>query len=364
MGKRWFFSLRTEDIRTECSHAWYMPLPSWISYGDRENDLFSSRVVLLEDGIELGPAHAPHDDIRMLGAGRYSHWKRQLWFSTSDNSSPLDNARRYDLLLFDEPSGTPEPLGPTQGTDRLPASSRIALARAAYRQIWPHSKLPDIGRRIDADKAFEIEFRHVSPEADDSYERKYNLDQLFQLVAHVDGDVAECGSYRGASAYFLGRRIIGGQLAKKLYLFDSFDGLSAPDTIDGLWWKQGDLRCEVDALRDNLRRLPDTRFIEILPGWIPERFNAVAGNKFCFVHIDVDLAQPTADSLAFFYPRMAKDGILVFDDYGCDTCPGVTAVVDAFFSDKREPIVNLASGGAFVVVRHPADDDSPPASKG
>ena len=34
-----------------------------------------------------------------------------------------------------------------------------------------------------------------------------------------------------------------------------------------------------------------------------------------FVHLDVDLYQPTRDSFDYFYPRLIKGGIIVCDDY-------------------------------------------------
>jgi len=61
-----------------------------------------SRVVLLEDGRLLGPAHCPHHEIRELGEGRFCHWGRQLLFSTSDGSDPNSNGRTYTVLLLDD----------------------------------------------------------------------------------------------------------------------------------------------------------------------------------------------------------------------------------------------------------------------
>jgi FkbM family methyltransferase len=54
--------------------------------------------IVLEDGRVLGPGHALHEDIRLLGGGRFSHWESQLYFSTSDNSDPNTNGRRYTAL--------------------------------------------------------------------------------------------------------------------------------------------------------------------------------------------------------------------------------------------------------------------------
>lgn len=57
-----------------------------------------SRVTLLEDGIPLPYGHAGHEDIRIKGEGRYSHWGAQIYFSSSDNSSPITNGKLYEII--------------------------------------------------------------------------------------------------------------------------------------------------------------------------------------------------------------------------------------------------------------------------
>ncbi len=52
-----------------------------------------SPLLVVEDGQRLGPGHMPHDEVREIGAGRYSHTGRTLWFSTSDGSDPRRNGR-------------------------------------------------------------------------------------------------------------------------------------------------------------------------------------------------------------------------------------------------------------------------------
>ena len=77
----------------EQGHCFYAPVPSYL-LSDLES---SSSLVLFEDGRPLGPAHAPHDQMRSLGGGRYSHWGTHLFFTTSDNSDPRSNGRRYTV---------------------------------------------------------------------------------------------------------------------------------------------------------------------------------------------------------------------------------------------------------------------------
>lgn len=56
-----------------------------------------SRLVLFENGEPLPLPHISHEDIRKLGGGRYSHWGAHLYFSTPDNSDPIQNGRRYTV---------------------------------------------------------------------------------------------------------------------------------------------------------------------------------------------------------------------------------------------------------------------------
>lgn len=52
---------------------------------------------LFESGQELNGGDSLHADIRESGNGRFSHWGRTLWFSSTDNSDPRSNDRIYKL---------------------------------------------------------------------------------------------------------------------------------------------------------------------------------------------------------------------------------------------------------------------------
>lgn len=97
------------------------------------------------------------------------------------------------------------------------------------------------------------------------------------------------------------------------------------------------------------RNLEKFKCYTLLTGWIPERFSEVDDQQFCFVHIDVDLYQPTLDSLSFFYAHMNPRGIMLFDDYGFRSCPGARRAIDEFLEDKPENVVLVPTGQAFVI---------------
>lgn len=51
---------------------------------------------LFEDGVPVGH-EAPHDEIRGEGGGLFSFWNGTLYLSTTDNTDPRTNGRRYEV---------------------------------------------------------------------------------------------------------------------------------------------------------------------------------------------------------------------------------------------------------------------------
>lgn len=178
-------------------------------------------------------------------------------------------------------------------------------------------------------------------------DRRWMLYQLMRLVREVPGDTAECGVYRGAGSYLMSKCNEENTLYHRThYIFDSFEGLSKPSTLDGEHWSEGDFSCDLETVTKNLSEFSN---VSIHKGWIPERFSDVEGYRFCFVHIDLDLYQPTFDSIEFFYHRMNTGGIIICDDYGFTSCPGATKAIDQFLKNKNEKMVALSCGGGFLV---------------
>lgn len=198
------------------------------------------------------------------------------------------------------------------------------------------------------DREFIDTCKRLSPGNYYSQERKFMLRELVRYVRNLEGAMAECGCYEGASAYFMARELPG----IPLHLFDSFEGLSTPSEIDKpakddqLPWQEGDLRTSLETLQNNLAEFDN---VYIHKGWIPECLNVVAGEKFRFLHIDVDLYQPTYDSLVFFYPRMIPGGIIILDDFGFENCQGAYKATMDFMESKPEMIVHSPTGQGIII---------------
>ncbi len=107
------YKLSVECIHAEQGHCYIATM----DFGEPGDKFTSGKSMLMvfEDGRPLGPPHAVHASIRTTGHGRYSHWAREsLYFSTSDNSDPRSNGRKYEVA-------SRNPRSTLSGLDRFPA---------------------------------------------------------------------------------------------------------------------------------------------------------------------------------------------------------------------------------------------------
>lgn len=87
------------DLRKQCPREFeYLSV-----IADRDSTPKRSKLKLLEKNgnalTELGASHALHAHIRSVGGGKFSHWKEELYFSTSDNTDPNTNGKTYFIVV-------------------------------------------------------------------------------------------------------------------------------------------------------------------------------------------------------------------------------------------------------------------------
>jgi O-methyltransferase len=177
-------------------------------------------------------------------------------------------------------------------------------------------------------------------------DRCYILASLADYASHLPGDLAECGVYKGGTALLLCRVTAGRQ--KRLYLFDSFEGLPAGHPDKDKWFEEGQFTIgSVDSVKHLLSDFDDVT--NIRKGWIPETFAGLEDRTYAFAHIDVDLYQAALDCCGYFYPRLVRGGAMLFDEYGFAAARGERDAVDEFFADKLESPIVLPTGQAVIL---------------
>lgn len=84
-------------------------------------------------------------------------------------------------------------------------------------------------------------------------------------------------------------------------------------------------------------------------GWIPAVFNDLPEGRWSFVHLDLDLFEPTYASLDYFYPRLAPGGAIICDDYGAPLFPGAHRAWDRYCDEHDVPYVVLDTGQSVIL---------------
>ena len=192
--------------------------------------------------------------------------------------------------------------------------------------------------------------------------RNYSMYRVLLSVLHgespAQGAVGEVGCWKGQSAHIIADTLAtfyaySPRDTPRFYIFDSFEGLSlyrgedGPQSINDMERRRKFFTADESKVASNLS---DFSFVSIHKGWVPEKFPVTAGDKFMFLHVDVDLYHPTLETIGWFYPLMLEGGAMVFDDYGLKQFPGATRAVDEcldFF--KPSFFYPAPTGGAFLI---------------
>lgn len=210
-------------------------------------------------------------------------------------------------------------------------------------------------KKIDPSKNYFF----ISPTSDWFYDKKYkitninqtfsvprqkNLQEILKLTIGLKGDYYEFGVFEGKTSYLICDFIKKNSPESYFYGYDSFEGLSNPCQFDGTHWSKNDLKASMNVVDKKLKEFDNYKIIK---GWLPDTLQKKKITNIAFAHFDLDLYEPTYETLKLIYESVVTGGILLFDDYGLSTCPGVTKAVNDFFEVNK--IINLASGGTFII---------------
>jgi O-methyltransferase len=155
---------------------------------------------------------------------------------------------------------------------------------------------------------------------------------ILSISPEVNGDVVECGVWKGASSASLSR--VCALSGRRLKLCDSFEGL--PD--DGLkvhkglhtgvygYYKEGMFKGALEAVKENIRRHGNPEVCDYVEGFFSESLAALK-DPVCFAFLDVDLESSMRDCLRAIWPLLIENGAIYSDD------AGDLDVVRVFFDD-------------------------------
>ena len=242
-----------------------------------------------------------------------------------------------------------------------PKYTKILNKKSDVQLIFPKDFLP-IYKKSDSIKLYYEGIKKSNNLHTDNFPKSMRFFSLIQNIEYILNkkkvyDFVECGCWKGHSSYIISKLIKNNKKKINFHIFDSFEGLSNSTTEDDIYHrKKNKDKAKIqsyfksDQFFVEKKVLKEFNFVKTYKGWIPERFKDLKVNKFSFVHLDVDLYQPTIESLKFFYPKLAKGGIIICDDFNVTGFPGATKAWNEYFKNKdynffhKNPL-----GGCFII---------------
>lgn len=221
---------------------------------------------------------------------------------------------------------------------------------------------------IAADKNFRDIYEATKGYTMTSMLRCYALYQAVKYAIQNDipGDFVECGVWRGGSAMLVAMTAKSlGVTDRKIYLYDTFSGMSEPTAVDvsvedsGVkaserWGKEERIDrndwcyASVADVRSNLKQTgyPEDKFV-LIEGKVEDTLPSQSPEAIALLRLDTDWYESTKHELRHLYPRLREHGVLIIDDYG--SWAGAKKAVDEYFSEQPALLNRVDSSCRLVV---------------
>jgi hypothetical protein len=143
--------------------------------------------------------------------------------------------------------------------------------------------------------------------------------KLFELPPTQPGVVVECGCFRGGTTANLSLmcQVVG----RKLYVYDSFEGLPSPHDGDKYATKKGTgfLRAGLDQVKDHVASCGAPEVCTYVKGWFADT-TPHHEPPIALLFLDVDYQASLTDCILNLWPKLIERGLcftdeFVFNDY-------------------------------------------------
>ena len=153
--------------------------------------------------------------------------------------------------------------------------------------------------------------------------RCYELYVLASQLQDIEGDVLEVGVWRGGTAAAIKLGLMQSPAPREFFIADTFKGVVKASDKDSRYVGGEHADTDVSIVESLFKNL-DLPLPTILQGIFPDDHPDAVKGKIAFLHCDVDVYESTKDIIDWALPRLSRNAIIVFDDYGFPTCEGVT----------------------------------------
>ncbi len=143
------------------------------------------------------------------------------------------------------------------------------------------------------------------------------------MTAKIPGSIVELGTFKGGTLYLLAAAAAG----RKVFSIDTFGGM--PDRADPSVdvHRAGEFHeTSLDRVRRLIAPFPHAAALQMtFPDGLAQQ--PIEG-PISMAHFDGDIYSSCVAFLDFVLPRLSPGGVIVFDDYRWEKCPGVEKAIE------------------------------------
>ena len=196
-------------------------------------------------------------------------------------------------------------------------------------------------------------YEQCKPYTMTSPERMYSLFTSISYLVNngISGDFVECGVWKGGSSMMIAKSLLfNGVSDRKLFLYDTFEGMSDPKSEDedlygnkaaallddanknadrSIWCYSG-----IEEVKNNIAQIKyPAQNMQYIKGKVEDTIPGTVPGNIALLRLDTDWYESTYHELTHLYPLLAVGGILIIDDYG--HWQGARKAVDTYFSERN-----------------------------
>ncbi|HEY2321294.1 MAG TPA: TylF/MycF/NovP-related O-methyltransferase [Thermoanaerobaculia bacterium] len=184
-----------------------------------------------------------------------------------------------------------------------------------------------------------------------SWERLYAIYRAVKYLtsAGIEGDVVECGVWRGGSSMLMASTFVAaGDASRRLFLYDTFAGMTRPTDADRDASGEAAMKrwtaeqqegfntwcyAPIEEVRRNVLSTgyPEA-LIELVKGDVEQTIPARTPGRIALLMLDTDWYASTRHELQHLFPLLVSRGVLIIDDYG--HWSGAKKAVDEYFRES------------------------------
>ncbi len=200
-------------------------------------------------------------------------------------------------------------------------------------------------------------YSDCSPFSYTSIEPLFHLYTSVKYIAamKIPGHIVECGVWKGGSMMLAAMTLLREkENGRELWLYDTFEGMSEPGPED-IDFRGQDAKAILDKTKKNQEKnywcystLEETKTnlyrtgypqaqIKFIKGKVEDTIPGHIPDQISILRLDTDWYESTYHELQHLFPRLAKGGVLIIDDYG--HWKGARKATDQYFKENNIKIL-------------------------